>query len=485
MSTRRLAAVPDAQRRAGLYVRVSAVMGREGEDFLSPSIQADTMRAAALRAGHDVLFVWEDIDVSGRSMTRPGLTQAVDAARRGDIDALWCYDLSRFARNAAGGLAELAAIEKMGVEVLSATETLDRSTSAGRLTAGVLLLLAEHYSDMVGDRWRGVIAANAERGVWHGQVPLGYVRTGRREIGPDPVLGPALAQGFRDFAAGTTSIRRLSLELARLAGRPVLAGNLRRSLASEAYLGRVVVNGRTYPGRHAALVDQAMFEAVQARLALNAKTASRTLQATYSLAGLAKCAGCGWTLWRRTRHGRALQPFLACRGRAVDGSSRCEGVGTPPIVEVEAAVLEQIRRRLVDVPDASAAEAVRLAAQERARVDLSMTQDELVRTEKALGVLAQKLAEEVLSDMAYRAASAGLEEKAGLLRARLADAVAVVEAPTFVAARDLAVALLELWPSMTPEERRAALGTHVREVVVRRAAHRGEPVADRTTVVFR
>jgi len=485
VTRRRLAAVPDTQRRGGLYVRVSAVMGRGGEDFLSPSIQIDTMRTAAARAGHQVVEVWEDIDVSGRSMNRPGLHAAVDAARAGRIDVLWVHDLSRLARNAAGGLTELAAIEKMGVDVLSATETVDRSTSSGRLTAGVLLLLAEHYSDLVGDRWRGVIEANARRGVWHGQPPRGYLRSASRTLIEDPVAGPVWREVFRRYAAGD-GLRPLASYVTATLGTVVQAQTVSRTLHSPAYLGLVVLGERTFPGRHPALVDQPTWDRVQARLTANATVPSRTKQAVHSLAGLLRCGGCGGPLHKRRRASRGGD-FLFCSTAAV-APDRCAGIGTPSLPSVERSVLEQLHERVAHLRDMSASQAaLDLARQSRVEADARAVADELGRVEQQLGVLGRKLAEGVLSDTAYRAASNSLETSLSRLRARAQELVVVEVAPSPQDAASLAEALLELWqvdatdPEATAFQNRA-LRTHVRAVRVAPAVRPGSRRPRRITV---
>lgn len=483
--TRRLASVPDAQSRDGAYIRVSAVMGREGDDFLSPTVQLDTIRAASQRDGGTLVEVWEDLDVSGRSMQRAGLDRAMQAARDGRIDRLYVYDLSRWARNAAEGLTELAAIERAGVEVVSATERIDRTTTSGRLTAGVLLLLAEHYSDLIGDRWRGVLQANAERGVLHGRAPLGYVRVGRREVEPDPVLGPAVTDAFGRFAAGGASLRQLALELARVRGQALTPNTLRLMLRSPVYLGRVQLNGKTYPGRHQPLTDELTWLAAQRRLDENGKTPARTLAIAHPLAGLVRCDHCGWTLWRQHRSGRpGLRPFFSCRSRKDDGSSRCPGIGTPRIDDVLAVVLDRIRVELVEVPDETAAEAARLAEAARGRADAAVIAADVARLEKSLGQMAVHLASGTLSDAAYRAGTSQLEETLTGLRQRYAAAMESAAAPSFAASRDLASALLELWESMMPAEQNASLKTHVREVRVRRRLG-VEPISERVTVVLR
>ena len=40
-------------------------------------------------------------------------------------------------------------------------------------------------------------------------------------------------------------------------------------LRNEIYRGRIMHKGRSYPGRHAAIVDEALWKAVQERLAVN------------------------------------------------------------------------------------------------------------------------------------------------------------------------------------------------------------------------
>lgn len=481
--TRRLAAVPLTAHRDAAYVRVSAVMGRSGEDFLSPSIQLDTIRGASSRTGGTIVAVHEDIDVSGRSMRRDGLEAVMAAARAGQIDRLFVYDLSRWARNAAEGLAELAAIEKLGVEVISATEALDRTTSSGRLTAGMLLLLAEHYSDLVGDRWKGVIKANAERGVLHGRAPLGYVRTERRTVEPDPALGPAVTEAYRRAAAGEPLLA-IARDLSRIAGKTVWPRTLRDVLRSPTYLGLVPMKGKTLPGRHAALTDQGTWDVVQARLDAASTVPSRTKEARWSLAGLVRCEGCGRALVRRVD--RTPDGHLYCITKQRDGLSSCPGIGAPQAAQVEAVVLDEVRRRLVDVEDETAAEAVRLSRAERNVSDHRAVLDELGRVERSLSVLAVKLAEEVLSDFAYGAAVKQLEERRALLQEqRRVLEVDVRDVRTFAASRDLASALLELWPGMDAPTQNAALRTHVERVIVRRASFRGETVAARTAVAFR
>lgn len=476
---RRLAAVPDSPARVVLYVRVSALMGRSGEDFHSPAMQVDAMQRAVQARGMTVVDVVEDIDRTGRTFAREGIQRVMRMARGREVDAVALYDLSRLGRNAGESLRHVAELRDLGVRIISTVEQIDDSPE-GQFMLGQFLGMAQLYSDQIGRRWGEVIAANARKGVLHGRAPLGYVRTERRTVEPDPVLGPAMTEAFRRGAAGE-SLLAIARDLSRAAGRTVWPRTVRDCFRSPTYLGLVPHLGEALPGRHPPLTDRDTWEAVQRRLNAAARLPARTKEARWALAGLVRCEGCGRALWRRTDRGG----YLTCRSRQRDGMSDCPGVGAPRVAEVEEAVLEQVRRRLVNQPDKSAAEAVRMSKVTRTRSDLRSVFDELGRVDRSVSVLTVKLAEGVLTDAAYASAVRTLEERRRLLfDQRVALEVAVGEERTFEAAQDLAVALLELWPGMETSDRNAALRALVEAVIVRRAGFPGEPVADRVEVRF-
>ena len=84
--TRRLNAVPDAMRRDGAYIRVSAVMGRAGDDLLSPSIQLDSITAASARDGGTVVEVWNGR--YGNKMKTQAMTYAEIQAALVEVDRM-------------------------------------------------------------------------------------------------------------------------------------------------------------------------------------------------------------------------------------------------------------------------------------------------------------------------------------------------------------------------------------------------------------
>lgn len=67
-------------KRAVGVVRVSRVGGRDGEQFVSPSEQAERIRTACERAGLELVDTIEELDVSGGASLekRHGLRRAVE-----------------------------------------------------------------------------------------------------------------------------------------------------------------------------------------------------------------------------------------------------------------------------------------------------------------------------------------------------------------------------------------------------------------------
>src|SRR3954454_7420033 len=92
---RREPITPDTRLRVALYTR------RSTDDEHQPyTIEAQTDRLTAYvssQPGWQIVARFTD-DASGATMNRPGLTDALDAARNGEYDLLLVYRLDRFSR---------------------------------------------------------------------------------------------------------------------------------------------------------------------------------------------------------------------------------------------------------------------------------------------------------------------------------------------------------------------------------------------------
>ena len=148
----------------------------------------------------------------------------------------------------------------------------------GRLTLNVLLSFAQFEREVIGERIRDKIAASKRKGMWMGGVPpLGYrAQDGKLTI----VESEAETVGFifRRYAE-LGSVRLLKDELqarsiysklrtsasGRISGgKPFARGALYLMLQNRVYRARSSTSANPMPVEHEPIVDQPLWDAVQA-----------------------------------------------------------------------------------------------------------------------------------------------------------------------------------------------------------------------------
>src|SRR5262249_5433939 len=193
-------------------------------------------------------------------------------------------------------------LDARGASFVSVTQQFNTTTSMGRLTLNVLLSFAQFEREVIGERIRDKIAASKRKGMWMGGVPpLGYrARNGKliivdseaeivrcifrryAELGSVRVLKDELEARSIQSRLRTSASGRLS------GGRPCARGALNLILRNRMYRGEVVHNEQSYLGDHEPIIDQPLWDAVQAQLASNAaqrNSGARTRQPSL-LAGM-------------------------------------------------------------------------------------------------------------------------------------------------------------------------------------------------------
>jgi DNA invertase Pin-like site-specific DNA recombinase len=130
------------------YMRVST-----GEQ--NPDLQRD----ALTKAGCEKLF--SDV-ASGATVDRPGLNEAIEFARSGDVIVV--YRLDRLGRSLAHLIATVKQLEDRGIGFKSLSETIDTTSSAGRLIFSIFGALAEFERNLIRERTNAGLAAARQRG---------------------------------------------------------------------------------------------------------------------------------------------------------------------------------------------------------------------------------------------------------------------------------------------------------------------------------
>jgi site-specific DNA recombinase len=313
------------------YCRIST--DEERQPF---SLDAQTERLATYIAAQPE---WRHVrsytdQISGKSLDRPGLQQALGDARRCRYELLLVFKVDRLARSTGGLARVLEELDSTGVAFRSASEPFDTSTAAGRMMVQMLGVFAEFEREMIVERTKMGLAKKAAAGEWTGGIaPYGYhYDTDARVLVPDQQEAANVRRVFElylEHQLGTASISNwmndrsfLTRRGARWTPKKVID-----VLRNPTYLGRLPFNGEVFEAAHDPLIDEERFNAAQQLLATRAEShPDRRRNSTgYLLSSLMKCAKCGHGFIGTGAHGRGgTYRYYTCFARQRHGTARCD-----------------------------------------------------------------------------------------------------------------------------------------------------------------
>lgn len=126
----------------------------------------DLQRDALTAAGCEKVIVDQ---ASGAITARPGLDKVKELLRAGDTLVVWRLD--RLGRSLQDLIAWALYLEGEGVALQSLAETIDTSTSTGKLTFHLFGALAEFERNLIRERTQAGLAAARARGRLGGRPP--------------------------------------------------------------------------------------------------------------------------------------------------------------------------------------------------------------------------------------------------------------------------------------------------------------------------
>ena len=273
--------------RCAIYTRKSSEDGLE-QSFNSLDAQHEACAAYIASQKHEGWILakdrFDDGGVSGGTLERPALTRLLAEIEAGRIAMVVVYKIDRLTRALTDFAKLVDRFEAAGCSFVSVTQAFNTASSMGRLTLNVLLSFAQFEREVTAERIRDKIAASKKQGMWMGGLPpLGYAPH------PDPttrelVVNAAEAQTVQalfDLCDRHGSLARVEQEAAVLGlrskhhhfrsgrtqgGNPLSRGQIHKILTNPVYLGRIRHKDKLWPGRHRAIIDQGLWDRVQATL---------------------------------------------------------------------------------------------------------------------------------------------------------------------------------------------------------------------------
>ena len=347
--------------RAAIYCRVSTEdQEREGTSLQS---QVEACKKLAIEKGFEVVGELVFLETySGLSLERPKLNCLRELAQEKKIGAVIAYTLDRLSRDPVHFIILQEELERNGVEIILATESVD-STDLGKLTTYIKGFAAKLEAQKIRERTMRGLRERAKSG----RFPSGRRA---RLFGYDYIPGKGTGEGvryvneaqakwvreiFRWFVNDGLGIDRIAFKLRELdvptpSGRGLwYASEVWNTLRNIAYTGQSFVFTQTFglpknrmskgtktkktglirkprnewieiPNATPPLISLEVFELAQAQLARNRQKASRNMKQEYMLSGHIRCRKCDrnywglskWIVWGGQKH---LKRFYRCAGK--------------------------------------------------------------------------------------------------------------------------------------------------------------------------
>jgi DNA invertase Pin-like site-specific DNA recombinase len=272
--------------RCAIYTRKSTEEGLE-QDFNSLDAQREACQAFIASQKQEGWIMlpteYDDGGHSGGTLERPALQRLLADIRGSKVDVVVVYKIDRLTRSLLDFAKIVEVFDAHSASFVSVTQAFNTTTSMGRLTLNVLLSFAQFEREVTGERIRDKIAASKKKGMWMGGYPpLGYDVKDRKLV-----INEAEAETVRYIfwryqelgsvrllkehldAAGIVSKNRMAPDGRSYGGKPLTRGALYHMLQNRIYRGEIVHKNQAYPGEHAPIIDEDLWQKIKTTLAAN------------------------------------------------------------------------------------------------------------------------------------------------------------------------------------------------------------------------
>lgn len=283
------------------YKRVSRVMGRGGEGFISEEVQEAQILACAAANGIRIVKWFSEVDVSGGTVLRDEFQNVLAALKGGEEQAVVVATLSRAFRNIEDAMRERREIRDAGGELYAANVPNLPGVVGERL---YIQQAAEDHLFLVDnkEKWLVNLQTSLNKGIYRGNRPPTGYEWERAFDGPDgrrchrlrvvEELREPVRRIFIGRAHGL-AWTELAAEFEASTGIHLNPQSLKRIVENRAYRGEAHAKGfEPNLEAHEPIVSEAEFQAAQSKH-VRASRPSRRGQPRSLLAGILHCGSCG------------------------------------------------------------------------------------------------------------------------------------------------------------------------------------------------
>jgi DNA invertase Pin-like site-specific DNA recombinase len=325
------------------YIRVSTV--RQGEHGVSLQEQKEAIERYAARKNLAIV-AWFEEQQTAAKQGRPVFNRMLKLLRANKAAGAIIHKIDRSARNLRDWAA-LGELIDLGIAVHFTNDSVDLSSTTGRLSADIQAVVAAHYIRNLREEALKGFYGRLKQGISPLPAVLGYLDTGAgKPKALDPVRAPLMKTAFDLYSSGQYSLEALEVKLFELglrskSGKKVSDSVLSRLLSNPFYMGviRIKRTGETYLGLHQSLVSKELFDRV--KRILTGRYTSGSHRHEFLFRRFIRCKHCGYNLIPELQKGHVYYrcqvnncPTKTIREEIIDAAVR-EKLGPLQLQETE------------------------------------------------------------------------------------------------------------------------------------------------------
>ena len=312
----------NARKRLALYTRVSTI--EQSEEGYSIDEQERLLRSWAEKNNYEVYKCYSDRGISGKDIkNRSALKELLKDAEEKKFDMVISWKINRISRKLADVLKIVDILEKNDITFKSYSEPFETDTPAGKMQFQMMALIGEFERGTIAQNVKMGMCAKAKSGEWCGGRVLGYdlvpidsqegAKRKKNRLTINEKEAEAVRFIFNEYVSGkgykaiTNQLNKLGYKTKK--GNDFSVGSIREILTNPVYIGKVRYNVRQNwsekrrrninanpiitDGIHEPIIDEGLWDKVQAIMESKKGKPSRIYDGEYPLTGILRCPKCG------------------------------------------------------------------------------------------------------------------------------------------------------------------------------------------------
>lgn len=316
------ARIPEKRRLVALYTRVST--NEQAEIGYSLREQKLLLEEWCKSKGYDIYRCYSDSGISGKNIKgRPAMKELLKDAEEKKFDMLISWKINRISRKLSDVLKIVDILDKNNITFKSYSEPFETDTPAGKMQFQMMALIGEFERETIAQNVKMGMCAKAKSGEWCGGKVLGYdlvpmenqeeAKRRKTKLTINEKEAKSVRLIFEEYSNGkgykaiTNQLNKLGYKTKK--GNDFSVGSIRDILTNPVYIGKVRYNVRQNwsekrrrninpnpiitDGIHEAIIDEKLWDKVQAILESKQGKPARIYDGEYPLTGILKCPKCG------------------------------------------------------------------------------------------------------------------------------------------------------------------------------------------------